>query len=121
MKTRRLKVVFTLALITLVLASCGSTASTQEPEFAPTVVIDQNPTPSQAGVPLTEAEVPRVSLEEALTAIQSGAAVVVDVRSPEAYAASHIAGAISVPLDEIESNPAGLDIDKDQWIITYCT
>ena len=104
MKTRKLKVIFILALITLVLASCSSTASTQAPE-----------------VPLTEAEVPRVSLEEALTAIQSGAAVVVDVRSPEAYAASHIAGAISVPLDEIENNPAGLDLDKDQWIITYCT
>jgi phage shock protein E len=104
MKTRKLKVVFSLALIIVVLASCSSTASTQVPE-----------------VPLTEAEVPRVSLEEALTAIQSGEAVVVDVRSPEAYAASHIAGAISVPLDEIESNPAGLDLDKDQWIITYCT
>ncbi|HUF00576.1 MAG TPA: rhodanese-like domain-containing protein [Anaerolineales bacterium] len=102
MKMRKLKVVFILALIILVLASCSST-------------------PSQGEVPLTEAEVPRVSLEEALTAIQNGAAVVVDVRSPEAYAASHIAGAISVPLDEIESNAAGLDLDKDQWIITYCT
>ena len=101
MKTRKLKVFFILAFITLALASCSSTASTQ--------------------APVTEAEVPRVSLEEALTAIQSGEAVVVDVRSAEAYAASHIAGAISVPLDEIESNPAGLDLDKDQWIITYCT
>jgi len=45
----------------------------------------------------------------------------VDVRSKEAYEASHIAGALFVPLGEFESNIAGLDLDKEQWIITYCT
>jgi 3-mercaptopyruvate sulfurtransferase SseA len=78
-------------------------------------------TTSQDGVPASEAAVPRVSLEETLAALESGEAIVVDVRGPEAYQASHIAGAISVPLGEIETNPNGLDLDKDQWIITYCT
>ncbi|HJS17139.1 MAG TPA: rhodanese-like domain-containing protein, partial [Anaerolineales bacterium] len=73
------------------------------------------------GLPATEAEVSRVSLEETLAALQSGEAIVVDVRGSDAYQASHVAGAISIPLGEIETNPSGLDLDKDQWIITYCT
>jgi rhodanese-related sulfurtransferase len=33
----------------------------------------------------------------------------------------HIAGSISIPLSEIENDPAGVKLDKKQWIITYCT
>jgi phage shock protein E len=44
----------------------------------------------------------------------------VDVRSAQQYAASHVKGAISIPLDEIDANPTGLKLEKDQWIITYC-
>jgi 3-mercaptopyruvate sulfurtransferase SseA len=73
------------------------------------------------GLPQTEADVPRISVEEAAAALQSGEAVVLDVRSTEAFQASHIPGAFSIPLDEIESNPTGLNLDKDEWIITYCT
>ena len=74
-----------------------------------------------SGLPQTEADVPRVSVEEAAAAIQSGEAVVLDVRSAQAYQASHIPGALSIPLFDIESNPTGVDLDKDKWIITYCT
>ena len=76
---------------------------------------------SPAKLPGTEAEVPRVSLEDARVAIESGDAIVVDVRSDAAYAVSHIPGAINIPLSEIESNPTGLNLDRDKWIITYCT
>jgi rhodanese-related sulfurtransferase len=76
---------------------------------------------SPARLPATEAEVPRVSLQDARAAIESGEAVVVDVRSDAAYAVSHIPGAINIPLGEIESNPTGLTLDKEKWIITYCT
>jgi rhodanese-related sulfurtransferase len=62
-----------------------------------------------------------VSVEEARAALDSGAAVIVDVRNPTAYEASHIAGALSIPLGEIESNLTSLTLDKEQWIITYCT
>lgn len=115
MEPRKAKLFLIMAVLALTIASCNPAASTEEPQFAPTAIIEQN------GIPRTEAEVPRVSLEETLAAIQSGKAVVVDVRSAEAYAASHIAGAISIPLSEIETNPTGLELDKDQWIITYCT
>ncbi len=72
-------------------------------------------------LPLTDAEVPRISLEEAQAALESGAAVIVDVRNLGAFEASHVAGGISVPLGVIERDLANVPLNKDQWIITYCT
>jgi len=45
----------------------------------------------------------------------------VDVRGSEAYAAGHVPGALNIQLEEFETNPANLKLDKEQWIITYCT
>jgi hypothetical protein len=64
-------------------------------------------------------EVRRVTLEEAKSAFDSNAAVFVDTRSEASYVDSHIPGALSIPLDEIESHIN--ELDPDQWIITYCT
>jgi len=72
-------------------------------------------------IPQTEDEVPRVTVEEAKSAIEDGKAIIVDVRSAESYAAGHAAGAISIPLANFENNIEDLSLDKDQWIITYCT
>ena len=44
-----------------------------------------------------------------------------DVRGDQAYNAEHIVGAISIPLADIEKDPAGVVLDKAKWIITYCT
>ena len=107
-------------LLTTFLLSCNFVAPTQD--GPPPVTVIAEPTfPSQTNVLQSEAEVPRIPVEQALGAIQSGAAVVVDVRSVQAYDASHVAGAVSIPLAEIETNPNGLPLEKDQWIITYCT
>ncbi|MCL4824244.1 MAG: rhodanese-like domain-containing protein, partial [Anaerolineales bacterium] len=54
-------------------------------------------------------------------AFEAGAAVIVDVRSVDSFVAKHIAGALSIPLTRIEQNPKSVSLDKDQWIITYCT
>lgn len=121
MVMRRIKLTFVTVILTVSIAACSSVTPTNPPEFAPTVILEEGPTASQDGLPRTDAEVPRVSVEETFAAIQSGEAVVVDVRSVQAYQASHIAEAISIPLGEIETNPTGLALDKDQWIITYCT
>ena len=75
----------------------------------------------QDDLPQTEADVPRVTVEDAKAALDSGEAIIVDVRSAEAYAEGHIAGAISIPLGEFENNIANVSLEKDQWIITYCT
>ena len=117
-----------LLLIILILSAAAFSCSPSTPAqptpspVLPTVPVTVEPTPTLSSqAPLTEAEVPRVSLEDGIAAIQSGDAVVLDVRSPQAYQASHIPGALSVPLGEIETNPTGLNLDKDKWIITYCT
>lgn len=83
---------------------------------------DSNNQPSSNdNIPITEADVPRVTVEEAKAAFDEGTAVIVDVRSQAAYEASHVDGALSIPLNEFETNIAGVDLPKDQWIITYCT
>jgi 3-mercaptopyruvate sulfurtransferase SseA len=117
------KTKFALAFSLLFLASLACNALIPAGP-TPTMVVIVEPTfPTQAprSLPQTEADVPRVSLEEALTAYAAGAAIFVDVRSADEYAASHVAGAINIPLNEIEFNPILPNIDQDQWIITYCT
>ena len=77
--------------------------------------------PQTPQIPQTEDAVPRVTVEEAKSAVDNGKAIIVDVRSAESFAAGHAAGAISIPLTEFENNIDSLPLDKDQWIITYCT
>jgi 3-mercaptopyruvate sulfurtransferase SseA len=111
------KLAFLIGIVLLITSACSTLASTTP---IPTMIIEIPSTPT-SGVLLTSDDVPRVSLEEAKAALESGAAVIVDVRSKDAYAAEHIAGAISIPLADIEANPSGVNLEKDKWIITYCT
>ena len=118
---KKVKLIFVI-LILLVAASACSPAAPTKLAPLPTVAVTVGPSSTgPSDVPLTEADVPRVSVQDAAAAIKSGDAIVLDVRSAQAYQASHIPGALSIPLAEIESNPAGLNLDKDKWIITYCT
>lgn len=121
MDVRKRALLSIAAALALWIGSCTSATPAAEPDSGPAVVTQAGPALSPEGLPRSEAEVPRVSIGDTLAAIQSGEAVVVDVRSDQSYQASHIAGAISIPLGQIETNPAGLDLDKDRWIITYCT
>lgn len=100
--------------------------ATNAPTLIPTAILELTtivePTSSpRLDLPRDEAAVPRVSVEQAKAALDSGAAVIVDVRSAQSYQQEHIAGAISIPLADIEFNPTSLTLDKKQWIITYCT
>ncbi|MCZ2120833.1 MAG: rhodanese-like domain-containing protein [Anaerolineales bacterium] len=83
----------------------------------PATLLAPNANPMQ----LTEAQVPRIAVEDAKAAFDSGQAIIVDVRAPEAYSAEHVKGALSLPLGLFESDLANLPLMKDQWIITYCT
>jgi 3-mercaptopyruvate sulfurtransferase SseA len=104
--SRKFSILFTIWVLILATSACNiQTGSTQ----------------SAGDLPLTEAEVPRVTVQEAKAALDSGEVIIVDVRGSDAYETSHIAGAINIPLDAFVANPGGLDLDKDQWIITYCT
>ena len=64
-------------------------------------------------------EIQRVSLGDAKAALDANTAVFVDVRGDSLYAESHIPGALSIPLTELENH---LDkLNAADWIITYCT
>ncbi len=110
-----------LAALAILAAACTPATPAAELTVAPTTVPSAVIAPSSNGLPQTEADVPRVSVEDAAAAIQIGEAIVVDVRSAQAYQQSHIPGAVSIPLFDIEQNPGGVNLDKDKWIITYCT
>jgi predicted sulfurtransferase len=77
--------------------------------------------PAENNVPLTEAEVPRVSAQDAKAAFEGGEAIIVDVRSQASFEQSHVEGALSIPLSTFEVSIENVDLPKDQWIITYCT
>lgn len=64
-------------------------------------------------------EAPRITTEEVRALQAQGKVLVVDVRSVEAYTSLHIAGAISVPLDEVTARAADLKAAK-KIIVTYC-
>ena len=108
-------------LFTLLVLSACSAQPTQVMPTLTTNVGAPESYPNADQLPATDLDVPRVSIEEAKAAQESGAAVIVDVRSPDAFASSHVAGAINVPLIDIEMNLASVPLEKEQWIITYCT
>jgi hypothetical protein len=117
---KRKHILFVILALVLTTLACNALFPQIGPTSAPTQIIEPILTEASGDLPLTDADVPRVTIEEAKAALESGAAVVVDVRDRAQYENSHVAGAISVWLDDIEANPTGLNLDKEQWIITYC-
>ena len=59
-----------------------------------------------------------VDKQALLERVSSGDCIVLDVRPPEEYAAAHVAGALSMPLEELERR---LDeLPRDRQIVAYC-
>jgi 3-mercaptopyruvate sulfurtransferase SseA len=67
--------------------------------------------------PLSSQDVPRISLEDAKAAFDSGEATFVDVRDADSYNYAHISGAINIPISELESRMD--EIPMDNLIILY--
>ena len=65
-----------------------------------------------------DAEVPRISVEEAKKEYDSGGAVIIDSRDANAYAQEHIAGAINIPSG---TEPDIAKVPKGKKIIVYCS
>jgi DNA-binding transcriptional ArsR family regulator len=63
-------------------------------------------------------EVDHVDREELLERLRKGDVVLVDVRPPEEFAAGHIEGALSIPLDELERRLGELPPDLE--VVAYC-
>ena len=56
--------------------------------------------------------------EALLGLVREGAVTVLDVRPSEEYNAGHIAGAISIPLKELQLRLS--ELPRDQEIVAYC-
>jgi hypothetical protein len=121
MPGRKLFILPALAVLTVAILACNAMTPTAEPSSTAAVIAGPTYSLQKPVLPITEDQVPRVTVEEAMVAISSGAAIFVDVRSRQSYDASHIPGALSIPLGEIETNPTQPVLFKDHWIITYCT
>src|SRR5436189_3682886 len=63
-------------------------------------------------------DVDAIGREELIARLRKGDVVLVDVRPTEEYAAGHIDGARSVPLEELEDRLAELPPDRE--VVAYC-
>jgi len=72
-----------------------------------------------AGSFVSSDDMPRITVQELKAKLDAGQAVVFDSRSQSAYAQKHIAGAISLPQDEMVARVAELPTDKQA--VFYCT
>jgi len=77
------------------------------------------PTSPILGGGINPTNIPRVSLADAKAAFDSKTAVFVDTRDVDSYARSHITGALSIPVSDLLNNLG--ELNKSDWIITYCT
>ena len=82
-------------------------------------VLDVSPAQPTNDPNIPYPDIARISLKDAYAAYNSKASVFLDVRDAGNYAASHIPGAINIPLAELADRLG--ELAKDAWIITYCT
>jgi 3-mercaptopyruvate sulfurtransferase SseA len=101
--------------VLLAVAAAPAFAAPQAPNMTPQAAAPAEKAPAAA----TQETARRIPVAEARQALAKGKAVLVDVRSKEAYEGSHAQGAISIPLADIGSR-AG-ELPKNKLIITYCT
>lgn len=66
----------------------------------------------------TRDELEPVQMAELLGRLRDDEVIVLDVRPAQEYAAGHIAGARSMPLDELEERLAGIPSDAE--VVAYC-
>ncbi len=85
---------------------------------SPVQIQMNTPGAAQAAAEATLESAKRIGREEAVKLVKEGKGVFVDVRSKESYDASHIKGAISLPLSELPARMG--ELPKNKTIITYC-
>ena len=110
-----------IALVVLglaVLGLVGFALFRQQPVPAPVSKQAEAPAPPPKQEPELVNE-PRTQLADAKKLIDSGAVTVIDVRDADSYIASHIPGALQIPLARIEGEVDYLP--KGKPILTYCT
>ena len=61
-----------------------------------------------------------ITRDELIEALRSRGIVLVDVLSPESFAARHIPGAVNLPVAEIERRAATVLPDRHAPVVVYC-
>jgi len=112
------KILFVFSILLLATLACNSVLPSNDVSTLPTAPFNPD---VQSDLPRTENDVPRISVMEAKAAIDSNQAILVDVRSAQAYSELHAQDAISIPLDIFETSIGSVPLQKSDWIITYCT
>lgn len=93
--------------------------ATAPPAAAPVQRQAQAPPPPQAFSETAVAAAERIEAAEARRLLESGAAVAIDVRDVQSYAAGHIPGALQIPLAYVQGEIPWFP--RDRKLITYCT
>ena len=97
MANTKIKFLPVMAALLLTTFACNAVSPQPEPTVIPTIQVISSPTPQKTNLPASEANVPRISAADAKAAIDRGEAIIVDVRSVEAFTIEHIAGAPRSP------------------------
>jgi rhodanese-related sulfurtransferase len=61
-----------------------------------------------------------VKADEAVKMIDSGERTVIDVRSPEEFAAGHVVGALNIDVNGVDFSDQIADLDPEQPYLVYC-
>jgi hypothetical protein len=93
-----------------IMANAATTSATTANSATPIHSLSQN----------AEDQMPRINVEEAKKLVAEGKAVIIDVRGSDSYKASHIKGALDIPMKKLEAGDF-TDLPKDKRIIAYCT
>ena len=101
--------VFAIGVLGLAVMTACNSADKTTPKGSPVATA---PSPHPDGVR-------RVSVTELRDLLARNEAVVVDVRSEEAYKTAHIKGAKLIPVGEILNHTG--ELPKDKLIVTYCS
>ena len=64
--------------------------------------------------------IPRITAAQAARLFDGGKATPVDVRQPDEFAGGHVAGAINLPLGEIEARAAQVLPNRAAPLVVYC-
>ena len=101
----------------------AATAAAVEPAAAadPAATLNAAPNAASIAAPATDPAAARVE-QSLLLAYLADKSVftLIDARSPEEFQASHVEGAINLPLDRVGAKNPALPSAKDEPIVVYC-
>ena len=116
-----MKVLLATASVALIAAAASAQYKTPPTTKPDNVQVQGNNSLQITPAPQGEddlAKARRINREEAMKMVKAKKAVYVDVRGKDAYDASHIPGALNIPLGELMTRLKELPPRK--FIITYC-